>query len=357
MSRMEHIPRPVDINHPRRTLLGGRFHPRAELTQHAAGRQKFGRFAQRTIPVGRGGGDDGGDRLIVSSSSSYASSHDSADVAIEGGRRTRHIIGASLAVAPRARRILRHVMILGQSQHPPDDIGGAHPLRPRHALILPRILGRLVHVPPVHDARIVPVHHVIDVQFFDHVFDVFGVHHVRTSGHDLVDESTSAHHGQPFGIVHEGRSLAAGYGFVRIHAHDEMRPQGFAEAERVHVPVVHHVEGAVHEDSDLPVASFGVVGGGGVGGDVLFLGGEETFFQFVHLKLGHPQLLGQPPPIPPVPLPHQSVIPHQGPQCRERVQYQFVLGESTPGRHSRPRQYAIQSRYRSPYYAGGGAIF
>jgi hypothetical protein len=66
-------------------------------------------------------------------------------------------------------------------------------------------------------------------------------------------------HGNAFFVIHHWGSFADCDGLVTVHSNDESGAHGTTFAEGIHVSVVHHVEGSIHEDTNF-FAVFGVRG-------------------------------------------------------------------------------------------------
>eukprot|EP00968_Pinguiococcus_pyrenoidosus_P016692 scaffold1617_cov252-Pinguiococcus_pyrenoidosus.AAC.13 len=133
-------------------------------------------------------------------------------------------------------------------EHPAHDVRGAHPFRSRNGAVLAQPLRRLIHVLAVHNARVVAVHDVVNLVRLDDVLQVLVVHDVGAVRHHLIHEATATHARHPLFITHHRGPLAHCDALRVIHAHDEHIAQGPTLAERVHVAIMHHVEGAVHPD-------------------------------------------------------------------------------------------------------------
>jgi len=188
-------------------------------------------------------------------------------------------------------------------QHAPHDVRGRHALRPRDGAVLAHLPGALVHVLAVHDAGVVAVHHVVDLVLLDDPLQVLLVHDVRAVGDHLVHELAPFHHRHALLVRAHRRPLAGLDGAVGVHAHHEVRAQAAAAAEGVHVPVVHQVEGPVHEDAHrlLPL----------VVGVTVQLGLRQLQLQRAHQLHGLSKLLLKPLSAAPMPFAKETVIANQ----------------------------------------------
>jgi hypothetical protein len=86
------------------------------------------------------------------------------------------------------RAVRGGVVAAGHQQHAADDVRGGDAFGARNGAVLAQALRSLVHVLAVDNARVVSVHHVVDLVLLDHVLQVLLVHDVGHTGHDLVDE-------------------------------------------------------------------------------------------------------------------------------------------------------------------------
>mmetsp|Transcript_38716 Transcript_38716/g.76226 ORF Transcript_38716/g.76226 Transcript_38716/m.76226 type:complete len:201 (-) Transcript_38716:78-680(-) len=80
-----------------------------------------------------------------------------------------------------------------------------------------------------------------------HRLQVLPVHDVGALRHHLVNELAAFYHCAPLLICHDGAGpFAFANRFVTVDANNEVSAEIFALPEGIHVPVMHHVEGAVH---------------------------------------------------------------------------------------------------------------
>jgi hypothetical protein len=115
--------------------------------------------------------------------------------------------------------------------------------------------------------------HIVYAILLDDPLEVLVVHHIGHARDHLIHKFASSDHCHSLLIVHHWGTFADSDGLVTVHTNDESGTHGTAFTEEgVHVTVVHHVKGAIHEDTDL-FAVFGV-------GDVLEV--EKLFFEIVN---------------------------------------------------------------------------
>mmetsp|Transcript_4167 Transcript_4167/g.11657 ORF Transcript_4167/g.11657 Transcript_4167/m.11657 type:complete len:308 (-) Transcript_4167:393-1316(-) len=140
-------------------------------------------------------------------------------------------------------------------QHASHKVGRAHPLRAGNVLELPSPLHLRIDVLPIHQTRIVPVHHVVHIVLFHNHVQVLWAHNVGRALHHLVHETASPHGGAPLLIRHyRWESLTLRDRVGTVHTYNEVCAQRAAQPERVHVSVVHQIERALHKYANFTLS-------------------------------------------------------------------------------------------------------
>eukprot|EP00960_Hanusia_phi_P032220 749753-Hanusia_phi.AAC.1 len=117
------------------------------------------------------------------------------------------------------------MMLPRHQQHPPDQVCCRHAFGSLDLPVLPRLLRRCVHVVALCvQARVVPVHHQVDLHLLEHkLVEVLLVQHIRNVHDNLIHPLTSLHRRRPLLLPHDRRrALVLDYLPVRVQSDDQV---------------------------------------------------------------------------------------------------------------------------------------